>query len=54
MKTAFYGFRLAVGLFAIPLFFAYTPLLTGSVFEIVYTGFFILLGIIAFSSFAER
>jgi len=54
MKTAFYGFRLAVGLFAIPLFFAYTPLITGSAFEIMYTGFFILLGIIAFSSFAER
>ncbi len=54
MKTVFYGFRLAVGLFIIPLFFAYTPLLTGNVFEIVYTGFFILLGIVAFSSFAER
>ena len=54
MRTAFYGFRLAVGLFIIPLFFAYSPLLTGNVFEIVYTGFFIILGIIAFSSFAER
>ncbi|MCK5674060.1 MAG: hypothetical protein KAH95_11835, partial [Spirochaetales bacterium] len=43
-----------VGLFIIPLFFAYTPLITGSAFEIMYTGFFILLGIIAFSSFSER
>ncbi len=54
MKTAFYGFRLAIGLFIMPVLFAYTPLISGSFFEILSTGFFVFLGIIALSSFAER
>ncbi len=45
MATGFQAWKIAKGLYIVPLMFAYTPLITGNWLEIVQIGFFALFGI---------
>jgi TRAP-type uncharacterized transport system fused permease subunit len=45
MATGFQAWKLAKGLYVVPLMFAYTPLISGNWMEICQLGFFALFGI---------
>jgi TRAP-type uncharacterized transport system fused permease subunit len=47
MATGFESWKIAKGLYIVPLMFAYTPLMTGSLREVLQIGFFALFGIYA-------
>ena len=47
MATGFQSWKIAKGLYIVPLMFAYTPLISGSLIEILQLGFFALFGIYA-------
>jgi TRAP-type uncharacterized transport system fused permease subunit len=47
MATGFQAWKIAKGLYIIPLMFAYTPLITGEWLEVLQIGFFGLFGIYA-------
>jgi len=47
MATGFESWKIAKGLYVVPLLFAYTPLVSGSAAEIMQIGFFALFGIYA-------
>lgn len=53
MKTAIFAFAIAKGLFIIIFFMAFTPLLTGTLTQILFTSFFLTVGLIALSAFLE-
>ena len=54
MATGFQAWRAAKGLYIVPLLFAYTPLITGSLFEILQIGVFSLFGIYAINAVIAR
>ena len=47
MATGVQSWKIAKGLYIVPLIFAYTPIIGGSFFEVVHVGFFSLFGIYA-------
>lgn len=47
MATGFESWKIAKGLYIVPLMFAYTPLISGSFLEVMQIGFFALFGIYA-------
>ncbi|MBV1867045.1 MAG: TRAP transporter fused permease subunit [Marinosulfonomonas sp.] len=47
MATGFESWKIAKGLYIVPLLFAYTPLVTGELVEVLQIGFFALFGIYA-------
>ena len=47
MATGFESWKIAKGLYIVPLLFAYTPLITGEFIEVLQIGFFALFGIYA-------
>lgn len=47
MATGFESWKIAKGLYIVPLLFAYTPLISGDFFEVLHIGFFALFGIYA-------
>jgi len=47
MATGFESWKIAKGLYIVPLLFAYTPLITGDFLEVLQVGFFALFGIYA-------
>lgn len=50
MATGFESWKIAKGLYVVPLMFAYTPLISGSVGEIIHIGLFGLFGIYALNA----
>lgn len=54
MATGFHAWRAAKGLYIVPLLFAYTPLITGSLYEMLHIGVFSLFGIYAINSLIAR
>jgi TRAP-type uncharacterized transport system fused permease subunit len=53
MATGFQAWKIAKGLYIVPLMFAYTPLISGNWFEIVQLGFFALFGIYAINALVQ-
>ena len=53
MVTGFYSWKLAKGLYIIPLLFAYTPFIGGTLVQDLYIFFFALFGLYAFASGIE-
>ena len=47
MATGFESWKIAKGLYVVPLLFAYTPLISGELVEVLQIGFFALFGIYA-------
>ena len=47
METGFQSWKIAKGLYIVPLLFAYTPLISGEFWEVMQIGFFALFGIYA-------
>ena len=54
MRTGVEAWKIAKGLYIVPLLFAYTPLVTGSWLEKCQIGFFSLFGIYAFNALLQR
>ncbi|MGB7432378.1 MAG: TRAP transporter fused permease subunit, partial [Ahrensia sp.] len=54
MATGFESWKIAKGLYIVPLMFAYTPLITGTVPEMMQLGFFALFGIYATNVLIQR
>ena len=55
MKTGFASWKIAKGLYIIPIVMAYRPLLgNGTTIEVIMTTFFTTIGLIAFTSAMER
>ena len=54
MATGVEAWKIAKGLYIVPLLFAYTPLLTGSLYEIVHLAVFALFGIYATNALLQR
>jgi TRAP transporter 4TM/12TM fusion protein len=54
MATGFQAWRAAKGLYIVPLLFAYTPLITGSLHEMLQIGVFSLFGIYAINALVAR
>jgi len=54
MATGFQAWRAAKGLYIVPLLFAYTPLITGSLYEMLQIGVFSLFGIYAINAIIAR
>lgn len=53
METGFQAWKIAKGLYIMPLMFAYTPLISGEWFEVIQIGFFALFGIYAINSLIQ-
>ncbi len=54
MATGFESWKIAKGLYIVPLMFAYTPLISGSFVEVIQIGFFALFGIYATNALLQR
>lgn len=54
MATGFQSWKIAKGLYIVPLMFAYTPLISGQWYEIVQIGFFALFGIYAINALIQN
>lgn len=54
MATGFESWKIAKGLYIVPLLFAYTPLVTGEFMEVAQIGFFALFGIYATNAMIQR
>lgn len=54
MATGFESWKIAKGLYIVPLMFAYTPLITGTVPQMLQLGFFALFGIYATNVLIQR
>ncbi len=54
MATGFQAWKIAKGLYIVPLMFAYTPLISGNWFEIIQIGFFALFGIYAINCLVQN
>jgi len=54
MATGFQAWRAAKGLYVMPLLFAYTPLVTGSILEICHIGLASLFGIYGMNALIAR
>lgn len=53
METGFQAWKIAKGLYIVPIMFAYTPLISGEWFEVMQIGFFALFGIYAINSIIQ-
>lgn len=53
METGFQAWKIAKGLYIVPLMFAYTPLISGEWFEVLQIGFFALFGIYAINALIQ-
>ena len=54
MATGFQSWKIAKGLYIMPLLFAYTPLISGEIVEVLQIGFFSLFGIYATNALIQR
>jgi TRAP transporter 4TM/12TM fusion protein len=54
MATGFEAWKIAKGLYIVPLIFAYTPMVGGDFWQVIQIGFFSLFGIYAFTSLTQR
>lgn len=54
MATGFEAWKIAKGLYIVPLMFAYTPLVSGNWFEVLQIGGFALFGIYAFNALIQN
>lgn len=54
METGFQAWKIAKGLYIVPLMFAYTPLISGEWFEVLQIGAFALFGIYAINSLIQN
>ncbi len=54
MATGFQAWKIAKGLYIVPLIFAYTPLVGGDFWQVVQIGLFSLFGIYGFSAMIQR
>lgn len=54
MATGFESWKIAKGLYIVPLMFAYTPLISGSLEEVLQIGFFALFGIYGTNALIQR
>ena len=54
MATGFESWKIAKGLYIVPLIFAYTPLVGGDFWQVIQIGFFSLFGIYAFTTLVQR
>ena len=54
MATGFESWKIAKGLYIVPLVFAYTPMIGGTLIEVVQIGFFSLFGMYAFTVIVQR
>lgn len=54
MRTGVEAWKIAKGLYIVPLLFAYTPLVTGSWMDKIQIGFFSLFGLYAFNALLQR
>lgn len=54
MATGFEAWKIAKGLYIIPLIFAYTPMVGGDFWQVIQIGFFSLFGIYAFTMLIQR
>ena len=54
MATGFESWKIAKGLYIVPLLFAYTPLISGDFIEVVQIGFFALFGIYATNALIQN
>ncbi len=54
MATGFQSWKIAKGLYIVPLMFAYTPLITGQWYEVIQIGFFALFGIYAVNALIQN
>lgn len=53
METGFQSWKIAKGLYIVPLMFAYTPLISGDWMQILHVGFFSLFGIYAINAIIQ-
>ena len=53
MATGVEAWKIAKGLYIVPLMFAYTPLISGNWFEVIQLGFFALFGIYAINALVQ-
>ncbi len=53
MATGFQAWKIAKGLYIVPLMFAYTPLISGNLLEVARVGFFALFGIYALNALMQ-
>ena len=54
MATGFQAWKIAKGLYIVPLMFAYTPLISGNFIEVMQIGVFGLFGIYAFNALVQN
>ncbi len=54
MATGFESWKIAKGLYIVPLMFAYTPLISGNLFEVLQIGLFGLFGVYATNALIQR
>ena len=54
MATGFQSWKIAKGLYIVPIMFAYTPLISGELIEILQVGVFGLFGIYAINALIQR
>jgi TRAP transporter 4TM/12TM fusion protein len=54
MATGFEAWKIAKGLYIVPLIFAYTPMIGGDFWQVIQIGFFSLFGIYAFTMLIQR
>lgn len=54
MATGVESWRIAKGLYIVPLIFAYTPMIGGDLYTVVHIGFFALFGMYAFAAIVQR
>ncbi len=54
METGFQAWKIAKGLYIVPLMFAYTPLISGEWFEVLHIGVFALFGIYAINALIQN
>lgn len=54
MATGVESWKIAKGLYIVPLIFAYTPMIGGDLYTVVHIGFFALFGMYAFATIVQR
>ena len=54
MATGVESWKIAKGLYIVPLIFAYTPMIGGDLYTVVHIGFFALFGMYAFAAVVQR
>lgn len=54
MATGVESWKIAKGLYIVPLIFAYTPMIGGDLYTVVHIGFFALFGMYAFTTIVQR